>query len=310
MRSGCRSSASRGPSTPCEASAAGSTTTWCTSSRGASTSARSRFRSWSATARRTCSFRRRTGSGWRRTCRVRGQGRRRRRPPRRRPGGGDRRDARAGSATGYRPPAAARRFLPRPPRSADRARERQGAGLGLDRVARLTRKADQRIDPDRVLRPPPGSADLAFDQQRARPDAGRPEPLALILARNQQLALRSEEQEVGIAARQQARWRGDRLGSSERPARPLRAATRRRAASEPGAASLPATQTSRPPSASRSRPSGRIGYRSRARRRGGNAGRARDARRPGRSSAGRPPRRPARVRHPSESRACRSSSRT
>ena len=66
------------------------------------------------------------------------------------------------------------------------------------------------------MRPSPGSADLAFDEERAWPHAGRPEPLPLILARNEKLPLCSVEQEVGIAARQQACGRGDRLGGVNR----------------------------------------------------------------------------------------------
>ena len=65
-----------------------------------------------------------------------------------------------------------------------------------------------------MLRPSPGSADLAFEQERARPHAGRPEPLPLIRPRDEKLPLSSVEQEVGIAARQQARGRGSRLGGA------------------------------------------------------------------------------------------------
>ena len=64
------------------------------------------------------------------------------------------------------------------------------------------------VDPHGVLRPSPGSADLAFDEERARPHAGRPEPLPLIRPREEKLPLCSVEQEVGVAARQQARGRG------------------------------------------------------------------------------------------------------
>src|SRR6266550_2263011 len=70
-------------------------------------------------------------------------------------------------------------------RSVD-ARKRQGAGLGLDRVAGATREACPGFDSHGVLRSPPGSADLAVDEERARPDAGRPELLSQILARDQQ----------------------------------------------------------------------------------------------------------------------------
>ena len=100
-------------------------------------------------------------------------------------------------------------------RSVD-AWKRQGVGLGLDRVARSTRETCPGVDPYGVVRPSPGSADLAFDEERAWPHAGRPETLSLILARNEKLPLCSVEQKVGIAARQQARGRGDRRTGENR----------------------------------------------------------------------------------------------
>src|SRR5512132_200494 len=96
------------------------------------------------------------------------------------------------------------------------ARKRQGVGLGLDRVARFARKTCPCIDPYGVVRPSPGSADLAFDEERAWPHAGRPKTLSLILARNEKLPLGSVEQKVGIAAGKQARGRGDRLAGANR----------------------------------------------------------------------------------------------
>ena len=74
----------------------------------------------------------------------------------------------------------------------------------------------QAFDPYGVVRPSPGSADLAVDEKRAWPHAGRPETLPLVLARNEKLTLCSVEQEVGIAARQQARGCGERLGGANR----------------------------------------------------------------------------------------------
>src|SRR5207249_10490888 len=65
--------------------------------------------------------------------------------------------------------------------------ERQGLGLGLDRVAPCARETFPGVDPHGVLRPSPDSADLAFGEERARPDAGRPETLPLVLARNENL---------------------------------------------------------------------------------------------------------------------------
>jgi hypothetical protein len=72
------------------------------------------------------------------------------------------------------------------------------------------------VDPYRVMRPSPGPADLAFDEERAWPHAGRPKTLPLILARNEKLPFCSVEQKVGIAARQQARGRGHRLAGANR----------------------------------------------------------------------------------------------
>jgi hypothetical protein len=58
-----------------------------------------------------------------------------------------------------------------------------------------------------VVRASPGSADLAVDEERTRPDAGRPEFSPLIRTRDEQLTLCSMEEEVRITARQQARGR-------------------------------------------------------------------------------------------------------
>ena len=62
-----------------------------------------------------------------------------------------------------------------------------------------------------MLRAPPDAADLAVDEKRARPDARRPETFPPIRVRDEQLPRRSLEQEVGVAARQESRGRGDRL---------------------------------------------------------------------------------------------------
>src|SRR5438874_10856658 len=94
--------------------------------------------------------------------------------------------------------------------------KRQGVGLGLDRGARSARETCPGVDPYGVVRSSPGSADFAFDEERAWPHAGRPETLPLILARNEKLSLCSVEQKVGIAARQQARGRRDRLVGANR----------------------------------------------------------------------------------------------
>jgi hypothetical protein len=75
-----------------------------------------------------------------------------------------------------------------------------------------------------VLCPPPRATHFALDEQRAGPDPARPELLALILARDEQLALGAVEQEVRVAARKQARRCGslcacahDRLIRGEQP---------------------------------------------------------------------------------------------
>ena len=167
-------------------------------------------------------------------------------------------------------------------------RSRPGSGKAsasrLDRVARSRERRRPGLDPHGVLRPPPGSADLAVDEERARPDARRPEPLPLILARDEQrraplrrAGSRRRRSAAGARARRATRRRASRP-------RPLRAATRRRAAIEPAAAIPRATRTSRRPTASRSRPSGRSCRPSSARTRGGSVERARAARRPERSS--------------------------
>ncbi len=97
----------------------------------------------------------------------------------------------------------------------------------------------------RVLRPSPGSADLAVDEQCARPDARRPELLLPIRARNEQLTLVFRR--AGSRHRRSAAAAPPRRPSRRRasPARPPRAATRRRAVTEPATAIPRATRTRR-----------------------------------------------------------------
>jgi hypothetical protein len=76
------------------------------------------------------------------------------------------------------------------------------------------RQARPGVDPHGVVRPPPGSPDRAFDEECAWPHAGRPEPPPLIRTWYEKLPLCSVEQEVGVAARQQACGRGGRLGGA------------------------------------------------------------------------------------------------
>ena len=52
------------------------------------------------------------------------------------------------------------------------------------------------------------------DEDRARPDARGPERVSMRSLRHEELAIGSPEEEVGIAARQQARGRGSRLGGA------------------------------------------------------------------------------------------------
>ena len=71
-----------------------------------------------------------------------------------------------------------------------------------------------RVDAHRVLRAPPGPADLAVDEEGAGPDARGPEQLALLRAGHEELPLGAVEEEVRIAARQQPRGRrGGRGGT-------------------------------------------------------------------------------------------------
>ncbi len=172
------------------------------------------------------------------------------------------------------------------------------------------RQACPRVDPHGVVRTSPGSADLAVDEERARPDARRPEPLPLIraagraaLAPLRRAGSRHRRSAAGARARRPSRRRAS-------PARRLRAATRRRVASGPAAAILRARRMQWPPSAARSRPSARTRRPWSARRCGGSVERARGARRPGRSRQRPPSRRSALARRPSGSRPCPSSRRT
>ena len=156
------------------------------------------------------------------------------------------------------------------------------AGLGLDRIAHPTCEASPGVDPDGVLRTSPGSADLAFDEERAWPHAGRPEPLPLIRPWDEKLPLSSVEQEVGVAARQQARGRGSRLGGAngrlvvcEQPLVAERRSDRQKRRFERGERGGPCARA-------RSLPTGRSRQRWSARRCGGGVARDRGRRRPGR----------------------------
>ena len=194
---------------------------------------------------------------------------------------------------------------------------RSRAGSGRERASASTASRCRAKDATtrrsgRCAAPAPGSADLAVDQERARPDAGRPEsllagPRAEQAARAPLPQSRSRRRRSAAGARERGRGRRRRAtparprassdssprGRANRQQRPFQRGERlgRRAPRDP-------------------RPARRTRQRSRARRRGGSGVRARDARRPDRSSQGRPPRPPALARRPSGSRACRSSSRT
>ena len=132
--------------------------------------------------------------------------------PRRRPHWPTQRTTALGGQLGRRDPAL--RAVSDVPDDLDlpvEARKRQTARLGFDRVARRAAEARPELDPHGMPRASPGAADLALDEERARPDAGRPESPPLILSGEEELPLGPVEQEVGVAARQQTRGRGGGL---------------------------------------------------------------------------------------------------
>ena len=64
-----------------------------------------------------------------------------------------------------------------------------------------------------MLRAPPGTDGLTFDEEGAKPDTGRPQRAALTLIGHQEFAVGALQQEPGIAARQEPgrrRWSGRR----------------------------------------------------------------------------------------------------
>ena len=75
------------------------------------------------------------------------------------------------------------------------------------------------MDGHRRVRTPPRPDDLAFDEDGTRPDTRGPERAAAVRVRDEELAIGSLEEEVGVATRKEPRrsrclWRGRNVGSS------------------------------------------------------------------------------------------------
>src|SRR5712691_5125678 len=93
--------------------------------------------------------------------------------------------------------------------------QRQGPRFRLDSVARRGREMAPGVDGHRRLSASPRPYDLALDQDAARPDAWSPERPTAGGVGNQELAIDSVENEVGIAAREEPCACHGALGSAE-----------------------------------------------------------------------------------------------
>ncbi len=121
------------------------------------------------------------------------------------------------------------------------ARAEAGRRLSLDRTAFRVRQPPPRLHRQHRARPPPRPGDLAVDEQRARPDARRPERALAVRVRDQQIPVGPLEQET------RRRW-----GAAAPPAvgrarcgrlpRPRGGSTPRRRASVPVRATRPAPE--------------------------------------------------------------------
>ena len=140
--------------------------------------------------------------------------------------------------------------------------------LGLDRFARRAGRRPRRRS-SRVVRPSPGSADLALDEERARPDAGRPESWRWSAAG---AGAPARPRRAGSTHRRSAAG-GRRGGRSRRRAWPARLCEQPLVAERRADRQQRSFEQAkaRPPSNARSRPSGEASPWS-ARRCGGSAG--------------------------------------
>src|SRR6187397_2232262 len=87
-----------------------------------------------------------------------------------------------------------------------RPRERQRGRLGVDGLALSTGETAPGLDRQDGSRAPPRAGDVAVDEQRARPDARRPEAAAKFRLLDEQRPIAGAlEEEPGIAARQESR---------------------------------------------------------------------------------------------------------
>ncbi len=78
----------------------------------------------------------------------------------------------------------------------------QGLRFRFDRLARRARQTAPGLDRHRPLRASPRPDELALDEESARPDARGPELAATIGVGDQEFAIGSLEEEVGVAARE------------------------------------------------------------------------------------------------------------
>ena len=92
----------------------------------------------------------------------------------------------------------------------------QALRFGRDRIAFRIRQQPPRLHRDHRVGPAPRPGDLPCDEQGAGPDARSPQRAAALSGRDQQVAIGSVPQEIGIAAGQQPRACRRLQGSAER----------------------------------------------------------------------------------------------
>src|SRR5215472_12654033 len=93
--------------------------------------------------------------------------------------------------------------------------QRQRLRFRHDRIAFCARQPPPGLHRHHRVRAPPRPGDLSPDEKGAGPDAGGPQRATLAGVRDQEIAIGSIEEEIGITAREQARGRGGTWGGAE-----------------------------------------------------------------------------------------------
>src|SRR2546428_3833286 len=81
--------------------------------------------------------------------------------------------------------------------------QRQGLHFRRDRIACGARQPPPGVHPHGLVRAPPRADDLSLDEEATGPDARGPERATAVGIRDQEFAIGSLEEEVGVAAREQ-----------------------------------------------------------------------------------------------------------